>query len=104
MSIYRDVLGKDSLAAVDALTWVAVAQSNLRHFAEAHANHIRLGGIGAEVAAIAAERALEDLLAPVKRVGTKPVPVPSGAIRKHALPTVEQVVAAARELMAGSAK
>lgn len=30
-------------------------------------------GIGAEVAAIAAERALEDLLAPVKRVGTKPV-------------------------------
>jgi pyruvate/2-oxoglutarate/acetoin dehydrogenase E1 component len=61
-------------------------------------------GIGAEVAAIAAERALEDLLAPVKRVGTKPVPVPSGAIRKHALPTAEEVVAAARELLAGSAK
>jgi pyruvate/2-oxoglutarate/acetoin dehydrogenase E1 component len=61
-------------------------------------------GIGAEVAAVVAEHAMEDLLAPVKRVGTKPVPVPSGAVRKHALPTVEDVVAAARELLAGSAK
>lgn len=61
-------------------------------------------GIGAEVAAVVAERALEDLLAPVQRVGTKPVPVPSGAVRKHALPTAEDVVAAARRLLAGSAK
>lgn len=61
-------------------------------------------GIGAEVAAVVAERAMEDLLAPVKRVGTKPVPVPSGAVRKHALPTVDDVIAAARELLAGSAK
>jgi pyruvate dehydrogenase E1 component beta subunit len=61
-------------------------------------------GIGAEVAAVVAERALEDLLAPVKRVGTKPVPVPSGAVRRHALPTAEEVVTAARELLAGSAK
>ena len=61
-------------------------------------------GIGAEVAAVVAEHAMEDLLAPVKRVGAKPVPVPSGAVRKHALPTVEDVVAAARELLAGSAK
>jgi pyruvate/2-oxoglutarate/acetoin dehydrogenase E1 component len=61
-------------------------------------------GIGAEVAAICAERALEDLLAPVKRVGTKPVPVPSGAVRRHALPTAEDVVVAARDLLAGSAK
>jgi pyruvate/2-oxoglutarate/acetoin dehydrogenase E1 component len=61
-------------------------------------------GIGAEVAAICAERALEDLLAPVKRVGTKPVPVPSGAVRRHALPTPEDLVVAARDLRAGSAK
>jgi pyruvate dehydrogenase E1 component beta subunit len=61
-------------------------------------------GIGAEVAAIAAERALEDLLAPVKRVGTKPVPVPSGAVRRHALPTADDVIRACRELLAGSAK
>jgi pyruvate/2-oxoglutarate/acetoin dehydrogenase E1 component len=61
-------------------------------------------GIGAEVAAVVAEHAMEDLLAPVKRVGTKPVPVPSGAVRKHALPTVDDVLAAARELLAGSAK
>jgi pyruvate/2-oxoglutarate/acetoin dehydrogenase E1 component len=61
-------------------------------------------GIGAEVAAVVAERALEDLLAPVKRVGTKPVPVPSGAVRRHALPTADDVVVAARELLAGSAK
>lgn len=61
-------------------------------------------GIGAEVAAVVAEHAMEDLLAPVKRVGTKPVPVPSGAVRKHALPSVDDVIAAARELLAGSAK
>jgi pyruvate/2-oxoglutarate/acetoin dehydrogenase E1 component len=61
-------------------------------------------GIGAEVAAVVAERALEDLLAPVKRVGTRPIPVPSGALRKLVLPTAEDVVAAARELLAGSAK
>jgi pyruvate/2-oxoglutarate/acetoin dehydrogenase E1 component len=61
-------------------------------------------GIGAGVAAICAERALEDLLAPVKRVGPKPVPVPSGAVRRHALPTAEDVVVAARDLLAGSAK
>lgn len=61
-------------------------------------------GIGAEVAAVVAERAMEDLLAPVKRVGTKPVPVPSGAVRKHALPTVDDVILACRELLAGSAK
>ena len=61
-------------------------------------------GIGAEVAAVVAECALEDLLAPVKRVGTRPVPVPSGAVRKHALPTAEDVVTAARDLLAGSAK
>ena len=32
------------------------------------------------------------------------VPVPSGAVRKHALPTAEDVVTAAHELLAGSAK
>ncbi|MCC7368146.1 MAG: alpha-ketoacid dehydrogenase subunit beta [Chloroflexi bacterium] len=61
-------------------------------------------GIGAEVAAVVAEQAMEDLLAPVKRVGTKPVPVPSGAVRKHALPTADDVILACRELLAGSAK
>lgn len=61
-------------------------------------------GIGAEVAAVVAERAMEDLLAPVKRVGTKPAPVPSGAVRKYALPTAEDVISAAHELLAGSAK
>ncbi|MCC6176405.1 MAG: alpha-ketoacid dehydrogenase subunit beta [Chloroflexi bacterium] len=61
-------------------------------------------GFTAEVAATVAERALEDLLAPVKRIGTKPVPVPSGAVRKHALPTAEEVVQAARQMLAESAK
>ena len=54
------------------------------------------GGIGAEVAATVAERALEDLLAPVKRVGAKPVPIPSGPLRQHALPAPEDVAAAVR--------
>jgi pyruvate/2-oxoglutarate/acetoin dehydrogenase E1 component len=49
------------------------------------------GGIGAEVVAAVMERAGGDLIAPVTRVGAAPVPVPSGPLRKYALPTVESV-------------
>ncbi len=97
-----EVIDLRSLAPLDADAIVASVRKT-GGLVTVHESWVTYG-IGAEVAAIAAERALEDLLAPVKRVGTKPVPVPSGAVRKHALPTVEEVVAASRELLAGSAK
>jgi pyruvate/2-oxoglutarate/acetoin dehydrogenase E1 component len=57
------------------------------------------GGIGAEVVACVAEEAPQLLLAPVIRIGTAPVPVPSGKVRPHALPAVRHVVEAARRVM-----
>src|SRR5215207_1261043 len=100
--VEAEVVDLRSLAPLDADTIVASVRKT-GGLVTVHESWVSYG-IGAEVAAIAAERALEDLLAPVKRVGTKPVPVPSGAVRKHALPTAEDVVAATRELLAGSAK
>lgn len=100
--VEAEVIDLRSLAPLDADTIVASVRKT-GGLVTVHESWVSYG-IGAEVAAIAAERALEDLLAPVKRVGTKPVPVPSGAVRKHALPTADDVVAAAKELLAGSAK
>jgi pyruvate dehydrogenase E1 component beta subunit len=60
------------------------------------------GGIGAEVVACVAEEAPELLLAPVIRIGAAPVPVPSGKVRPHALPTTRHVVEAARRAMTGT--
>lgn len=100
--VEAEVVDLRSLAPLDADTVVASVRKT-GGLVTVHESWVSYG-IGAEVAAICAERALEDLLAPVKRVGTKPVPVPSGAVRRHALPTAEEVVIAARELLAGSAK
>ena len=100
--VEAEVVDLRSLAPLDADTIVASVRKT-GGLVTVHESWVSYG-IGAEVAAICAERALEDLLAPVKRVGTKPVPVPSGAVRRHALPTAEEVVVAVRELLAGSAK
>jgi len=100
--IEAEVIDLRSLSPLDTDTIVASVRKT-GGLVTVHESWVAYG-IGAEVAAVVAERALEDLLAPIKRVGTKPVPVPSGAVRKHALPTAEEVVVAARELLAGSAK
>ena len=58
-----------------------------------------VAGIGSEIAAIAMEELFDDLDAPVVRVTGKDVPLPYAAnLEKLALPTVDDVVAAAREV------
>jgi pyruvate/2-oxoglutarate/acetoin dehydrogenase E1 component len=57
-------------------------------------------GLGAEVAAAVAEHCPAALRAPVIRLGTAPVPTPSGKVRPYALPNAEAIVAAARRLAA----
>ncbi|MDX6665590.1 MAG: hypothetical protein QOG68_1796 [Solirubrobacteraceae bacterium] len=55
---------------------------------------------GAEVAALIAERAFEDLDGPVMRIATPDCPVPfSPPLEQAVLPTVEKVKEAARELL-----
>lgn len=58
------------------------------------------GGIGAEIVAAVVEESPDLLVAPVIRIGAAPVPVPSGKVRPHALPTASHVVDAARRMMA----
>jgi pyruvate dehydrogenase E1 component beta subunit len=60
------------------------------------------GGIGAEIVATVLEEAPELLVAPVIRIGAAPVPIPSGKVRPHALPTAHHIVDAARRMMARS--
>jgi pyruvate dehydrogenase E1 component beta subunit len=57
------------------------------------------GGIGAEIVAVVAEQALPSLRAPVVRLGAAPVPIPSGPLRAHALPSVAGVEAALRSVV-----
>lgn len=56
------------------------------------------GGIGAEVVARIAEAPSVKLVAPVVRVGTLAVPTPSGKVRPHALPNVERIIVALRQV------
>ncbi len=57
------------------------------------------GGFGAEVAATVAERSLDDLIAPVGRVGAVAVPIPSGPLRQLVLPSHVTVAEEARRLL-----
>jgi pyruvate/2-oxoglutarate/acetoin dehydrogenase E1 component len=56
-----------------------------------------VGGPGAEVAAVVAERALMYLEAPIKRVGALDVPIPqSSLLERFVIPQVKDIVAAVR--------
>ena len=58
-----------------------------------------VAGIGSEIAAIAMEDLFDELDAPMVRVTGKDVPLPYAAnLEKLALPTTDDVVAAAREI------
>ena len=56
-------------------------------------------GLGAEIVAAVAETCPEALCAPVVRLGTEPVPTPSGKVRPFALPNAERVANAIRALV-----
>ncbi len=56
-------------------------------------------GIGADISAIIMEKAFDDLDAPVRRVSGKDIPLPYAAnLEKLALPQVDDIVAAAKEV------
>jgi pyruvate dehydrogenase E1 component beta subunit len=62
-------------------------------------------GIGSEIAAIAMEELFDELDAPVVRIAGKDVPMPYAAnLEKLALPTVDDIVDAARGLVKPNAK
>jgi pyruvate dehydrogenase E1 component beta subunit len=57
------------------------------------------GGFGAEVVATLVEEAFYDLDAPVARVASYDIPYPAASMEHWYLPTVDRVVAAAREIV-----
>ena len=60
----------------------------------------RRGGVGAEVAALIADRAFRHLDSPVRRVACEDVPIPcSPTLEQAVLPSVEKVVAAVESLI-----
>jgi pyruvate dehydrogenase E1 component beta subunit len=59
----------------------------------------RSGGLGAEIAAVIQERALDSLLAPVRRVTGWDTIFPLKRSEGHYLPSVDQIVRAAEELL-----
>ena len=61
----------------------------------------RTAGFGAEIAAEIAERALYSLLAPIKRVTGYDVVVPLAKLENQYMPSVERIVDAVRQVMAG---
>ena len=62
-----------------------------------------VGGPGAEVAAVVAERALMYLEAPIRRVGAPDVPIPQSALlEKTIIPKADDIVAAVRACMSGA--
>ncbi len=95
--IEAEVIDLRSLRPLDAETVVnSVKKTNRLVTAE---EGWLAAGVGAEVAAIAMEQAFDWLDAPVKRVGGADVPMPYAAnLEKLALPQVESIVAAAKEV------
>lgn len=62
-----------------------------------------MGGPGAEVAAVVAERALMYLESPIRRVGALDVPIPQSALlEKSVIPGVDHIVVAVRACVTGA--
>ena len=61
---------------------------------------VRRGGFGAEVAAIVTERALDELDAPIVRLGARNVPMPyNDRLEQATIPSREDIAAAVRSLL-----
>ncbi|HUY61647.1 MAG TPA: alpha-ketoacid dehydrogenase subunit beta [Candidatus Dormibacteraeota bacterium] len=94
-----EVIDPRTTVPLDAATLVASARRTTRAIVidEGHRRY----GVGAEMAATVAEGAFYHLDAPVRRLGALDVPIPfSPPLEDLTVPTVEQLVAAVRELCA----
>jgi 2-oxoisovalerate dehydrogenase E1 component beta subunit len=96
--IQAEVLDLRSLAPLDRTAVIETVSKTSRALLLYEAR--RTGGIGGELAAIIAEEAFEYLDAPIMRVASMDTPVPYAAPLEAAfLPSVERVVASAKQLV-----
>ena len=97
-----EVIDLRTLAPLDADTLLASVRKTGR-LVVAH-EAWKVGGIGAEVAAVVAEGAFDALKAPIARVGAPSIPVPSAtALRNLTIPSAETIAVAVRSAMRGAA-
>jgi len=95
-----EVIDLRSLAPWDSATVIESARRT-RRLVIAHETWVT-GSFGAEVAAtVAGTMPRVELVAPIKRVGAAPVPIPSGPLRARVLPTSAQILAAVRCTLEG---
>ncbi|MCW3065899.1 MAG: Transketolase central region [Solirubrobacterales bacterium] len=94
-----EVLDLRSLVPLDTEAILASVRKTSKVLIVDEAN--RTCAAGAEVAAVIAEHAFEDLDGPVTRIATPDVPIPfSPPLEQAVLPSVDRVKEAARELLA----
>jgi pyruvate/2-oxoglutarate/acetoin dehydrogenase E1 component len=96
-AIHAEVVDLRTLAPWDFAT-VVTSVRKTRRLAVVHETWVT-GGFGAEVVATVAEQAYGALAASPVRVGAPAVPIPSGPLRKLALPGASDVVSAVRQVM-----
>jgi 2-oxoisovalerate dehydrogenase E1 component len=61
---------------------------------------VKRGGFGAEIAALVAEKAMDELDAPIARVGARSVPMPyNDALERATIPSVDDIVTAIRHVL-----
>lgn len=96
--IRAEVVDLRTLSPLDTDTIIAsVAKTQRAVIVE---EDTRQGGVGAEVAAVLADRAFEHLDSPIRRVACEDTPIPcSPSLEQAILPTVEKVVAAVESLV-----
>ena len=100
--IAAEVIDLRSLKPLDEAAILATARKTGRVVVVHEAN--RLCGVGAEIAALIAEKVFPALKAPVLRLGGPDVPVPASfPLEQATVPQVDAIAAAARQLCATQA-
>ena len=93
-----EVIDLRTVAPMDTDTIVA-SLGKTRRLLIAEEGH-KFGGVGAEIAAFAAERHLDLLDAPIGRVGARHAPIPAGPeLESHVLVDVDAILGAARLML-----
>jgi 2-oxoisovalerate dehydrogenase E1 component len=92
-----EVIDPRTLAPLDEATLLASIAKTHR-LVIAH-EAVKRGGFGAELAAVVAEKALDELDAPVVRVGARPVPMPyNDGLERATIPSQADIAEAIRSL------
>jgi pyruvate/2-oxoglutarate/acetoin dehydrogenase E1 component len=93
-----EVIDPRTLVPLDEATILASVRKTHR-LVVAH-EAVKRGGFGAELAALVAEKAIDELDAPVVRVGARAVPMPyNDALERATIPSQADITAAIRSLL-----